>query len=341
MINLKNFSLLIIVFSFLSCSDKYLSFVNRYQFKSPDGKPDYSDLNYWAAHPWKRDPSDSIPKSLRNEKRDTLVDVFFLHPTVYTMKMKEANLNAEIDDAYLNAKTDYSAILYQASAFNEFRLFAPRYRQAHLRSYYSKSDSAKIAFETAYSDIKNAFEYYLRVYNHGRPIIIAAHSQGSTHGMRLVKEFFEDKPLAQQLVAGYLVGMYIPADYFNSLKVCADSIQTSCICAWRTYRAGYTPGFVQKEKTSSLTVNPLSWNADDTYVSQKYNKGSLLRKFNVIYPNTADAKIHKGMLWTERPDFPGSWLLRMKNYHIADINLYYMNIRENLRQRVRAFEAKR
>ena len=41
-----------------------------------------------------------------------------------------------LNDQSLNAKTDYSTILYQASAFNEYRVFAPRYRQAHLRSYY-------------------------------------------------------------------------------------------------------------------------------------------------------------------------------------------------------------
>ena len=332
--------LIVMVAFHASCASRYSRYMQDYSTVTGP-EPNYDELSLWAAHPDKKDPSDSIPGPIKDQYIfDSTADVFFIHPTTYTNKNAGA-WNADLNDQNLNGKTDYSTILYQASAFNEFRLFAPRYRQAHLRSYYSNSDSAKIAFEIAYADIKSAFEYYLRLYNHGRPIIIAAHSQGSTHGMRLVKEYFEGKPLAQQLVAAYLVGMYIPADYFNSLKVCADSVQPSCICAWRTYRSGYTPAFVQKEKTKSLTVNPLTWNVDDTYVSQKYNKGSVLRNFNVIYPNTAGAKIHKGMLWTERPDFPGSWLLRMKNYHIADINLYYMNIRENLRQRVRAFEAKR
>ena len=66
---------------FFSCSDKYKPFKSQYTFKSKDGIPDYSDLNYWAAHPWKRDPSDSIPLPLRNEPIDSSVDVFFLHPT--------------------------------------------------------------------------------------------------------------------------------------------------------------------------------------------------------------------------------------------------------------------
>jgi len=92
---------------FSSCSDKYHAYKSLYRFKSEDKKPDYSNLNYWAAHPLKWDPSDSIPKPLRKEKRDTLVDVFFLHPTMYTMKLKDSTLNADINDEYLNAKTDY------------------------------------------------------------------------------------------------------------------------------------------------------------------------------------------------------------------------------------------
>jgi hypothetical protein len=79
----------------------------------------------WAAHPWKWDPSDSIPKPLRNETRDSMVDVFFLHPTTFTsLKSKEIG-NAAIDDDYINAKTDYSTILFQASVFNQqCRVFA-------------------------------------------------------------------------------------------------------------------------------------------------------------------------------------------------------------------------
>ena len=207
-------SLLLILFS--SCSDKYLAYKNLYQFKSEDKKPDYSDLNYWAAHPLKWDPSDSIPKPLRKEKRDTLVDVFFLHPTIYTMELKDSSLNADIDDAYLNAKTDYSSILYQASVFNQHaRIYAPRFREAHISAYFTNDTLAALkAFDLAYADVKAAFEYYLKNYNHGRPIIIASHSQGSTHALRLLKDYFENKPLQKQLVAAYIVGMVIPKDFF-------------------------------------------------------------------------------------------------------------------------------
>jgi len=204
-----------------SCSKKNFSHLATYQFKSINGNPDYTDLHYWAAHPWKWNTSDSVPKPLRKGfVKDSLVDVFFLHPTTLTSD-KNKNSNALIDDAELNAKTDYSTILYQASAFNEqCRVFAPRYRQAHYGNYFTDDTAmARKAFELAYEDVKNAFETYLSLYNGGRPIIIASHSQGTTHAARLLKDYFQGKILQNKLVCAYIVGMPIPENYFESILV--------------------------------------------------------------------------------------------------------------------------
>jgi len=330
-------SLVLLLFS--SCSDKYQSYKNLYQFKSEDKKPDFSNLNYWAAHPLKWDPSDSIPKPLRKEKRDTLVDVFFLHPTIYTTELKDNSLNADIDDAYLNAKTDYSSILYQASVFNQHaRIYAPRFREAHISAYFPKDTLAALkAFDLAYEDVKIAFDYYLKNYNQGRPIIIASHSQGSTHALHLLKDYFEDKPLQKQLVAAYIVGMAIPKNSFSSLKMCEDSLQTGCICGWRTFRKGYKAPYVKAEKEFSLVTNPITWKTDSEYAHKKLNRGSVLFKFNKIYKRTTDAQIFEGVIWVKRPKFPWSFFYSTKNYHVGDINLYYMNIRENIDQRIKSY----
>jgi pimeloyl-ACP methyl ester carboxylesterase len=322
---------------FTSCSDKYLTYKRNYQFKSKDGKPDYSDLNYWAAHPWKWDPSDSIPKPLMNEVRDSLVDVFFLHPTTLTKKsLFDTQANAAIDDDYLNAKTDYSSMLYQASVFNQqCRVFAPRYRQAHIQNFFSKdTQQSHAAYEIAYSDIKAAFEYYLKHYNKGRPIIIAGHSQGAFMAERLLKEFFEDKPLKNKLVVAYLAGWPVPKTYFTSLEMCADSLQTGCLCSWRTFKNGFVPFYLKNENGNSFATNPITWTTSTEFASRKLNKGSILTKFNKLFKNTADAQIKNGLLYTRKIKFPWSFLLTSKNYHVGDINLYYVNIRENVSRRI-------
>ena len=304
---------------------------------------DYGRSEYWAALPDKKDPSDSIPIPLRTlVVPDTAVDVFFLHPTTL-VDARDNRDNADIDDAELNARTDNTTILFQASAFNECRLYAPRYRQAHLRTYFmTDTAQARAAFDLAYADIRAAFQFYLDHYNHGRPIIIASHSQGTTHAERLLKEFFEGQPLAGKLVAAYIIGMPIPRDYFSVLQPCADSTATGCLIGWRTFKSGYEPDYLpdEKKKGGSWVVNPLTWTLTEEPAPRSLNKGAILRAFNRLVPEVTDARIHDGVLWVHRPHFRGSFLLRMKNYHIGDINLFYLNIRENVRTRVRSYLAK-
>jgi len=315
------------------CAEKYYAFEQNYQFPEKSIFPNYTSLDYWAAHPWKKDPSDSLPELLTIDKNDSLADVFFIHPTTYTGNRQK--WNADINDAYINAKTDYSSILYQASVFNKHcRIFAPRYRQAHFSAFFTDNDQTKAAFDTAYADVKRAFEFYLSNYNENRPIIIAGHSQGGMMIERLLTEFFEAKPLQERLVVAYIVGWPIPKNSFEKIEVCKDSLQTNCFCGWRTFKVDYLPEYVKKEKIKSEVTNPLSWTTNSEHMDSKHNKGSVLKDFSKIVKNTTDAQIHDGVLWVNRPKFPGSVFYRSKNYHIGDINLFYMNLRQNIEQRI-------
>jgi len=328
------------LFSLSSCSKRNFSSLPEYQFKSKDKKPDYSNLHYWAAHPWKKDAADSVPKPLRSTYNpDTSADVFFIHPTTLVNK-KDKRWNADIDDSILNAKTDYSTILYQASVFNEScRIFAPRYRQANIKAFFIKQDEAEKYFDTAYEDIKAAFEYYLKNYNNGRPIIIASHSQGTKHAERLLQEFFENKPLQNQLVCAYIIGLPVAENYFTSLQPCKDSTSTGCFVSWRTFKRDYIePNFIAKENFKVIVINPLCWNSDTAFISSSKNMGGILLKFNKIIPHVVNANIHHNILWTSKPHFFGSIFIKNKNYHIGDINLFYINIRENVKTRIKAFK---
>jgi hypothetical protein len=298
-------------------------------------QPDYSKLQNWAAHPLKNDPSDSLPVKLAlGYQQKQLADVFFVHPTTYMDPTKPNGWSASIKSVEINISTDFTTILSQASIFNEVgAIYAPRYRQAHISSYYpvSKLDSleALAAFELAYQDVKHAFDYFLANYNQNKPIIIASHSQGSTHAKRLLKEYFDGKPLSKKLVVAYIVGMAIdPMDY-SYIKACTTPIETGCICAWRTYKEGYTPPFVAIEKFTSIVTNPLTWSSNQTAVDRKANEGSVLYNFKKITPNVAGAINHNGILWTPKPKFFGNFLYNTDNYHIADYNLYYLSVRKN------------
>ncbi|MDQ6904911.1 MAG: DUF3089 domain-containing protein [Bacteroidota bacterium] len=334
--------LCVFFFCISSCSQKhYVSKIN-YDFNTRINQPDYSNLNYWAASPFKYDPSDNVPSDLKNKSKDSLADVFFIYPTTYTDTKMPMGWNADINDEALNSKTDKSTILYQASVFNKYcRIFSPRYRQANLEAFFTKDkDNAETAFDTAYADVRAAFIYYLKNYNHGRPIIVASHSQGTRHAGQLLKEFFEGKPLQKQLVCAYIIGLPVFTTYFSDLKPCADSTSTGCFITWRTFEEGYISPVIAQEKLKAYVINPLSWTMDTALESSNLNKGGILRNFNKVIPGLVQAQIHGNVLWVNKPKFFGSIFLKTKNYHIADYNLFYENIRENVGTRIRSYLSK-
>ena len=299
---------------------------------------DYANLTNWAAHPETSDNADLVPGKEGIFTGVLEAYVFFIHPTIYNDRGKDLPWNPRLDNIELNERIDNSTIKFQATAFNgSGRVFAPRYRQAHLVSYRTADTaSAKKAFALAYSDVKQAFEYYLMHYNKGRPIIIAGHSQGTTHGAPLVREFFDGTPLQGQLVAAYLIGLPLPKTYFEHIKPCTDKDDLGCSISWRTFKRGYLP----KDRAlgdSILVTNPLSWKIDSEYVPKSANSGAVLRNFEQVLQQRVDAQVHQGILWANKPRFPWSFLLTRKNYHIADINFYYQNIKENAAHRVKRY----
>ena len=135
---MKVFLPIIALFILSSCSNSnYAKLETVYAQEKYQEVPDYSNLQYWAAHPDKYDPSDSVPAPLRASYAPSdKVDIFFVHPTTYLDSARPYGWSASFNDYKTNLKTDYPTLLNQASVFNEAgRIFAPRYRQAHIKSY--------------------------------------------------------------------------------------------------------------------------------------------------------------------------------------------------------------
>ncbi len=329
----------IIILIFLSSCSSSRSKKEFDQSVSPPG-PDYSLEKNWAALPGRLDAADSTPAGLKDMQNQSQADVFFVHPTSYLSKRGNNRWNADIDDPKINNKTDAASILYQASIFNGVgKVYAPRYRQAHIRAFYNDDKvSAEKALNLAYQDVKSAFEYYLKNYNNGRPIILAGHSQGAAHLIRLLKEFFDNDLLRRKLIVAYAVGFPVPLDTYKILKPCANKFETGCICSWRSFKKGYEGKLYNFNKPLVLT-NPLNWSIEqDVYVEKSQNLGSVLDDISTApVPGLSGAQIHKSILWVDKPKFKGSFLYLGSNFHAGDFNIFYMNVRENARQRLGAY----
>lgn len=303
--------------------------------------PDYSQLHNWSALPTKKDPSDDCPRGLKNNQDQAQADVFFVHPTTYTEKPTSAFIwNQDLRDAKLNQGVDESPIRYQASAFNAAgKIYAPRYRQAHYSVFLTPhKDDKQAALDTAYSDVEQAFLYYLAHWNQGRPFIIASHSQGTIHAARIIKEYILGTPLQQKLVATYLVGMPVPYDSLPGLPACANDSATGCFLSWSSYERGFVPPYYPLALERAICVNPISWELNETYVDKSQQVGAVLRPFSNTLPQICDAQVHGGILWITKPKFPGSRFYTDPNYHIGDINLFYLDVRQNAVKRVNAYQ---
>ncbi|HLP52856.1 MAG TPA: DUF3089 domain-containing protein, partial [Chitinophagales bacterium] len=180
---------------------------------------------------------------------------------------------------------------------------------------------------------KRAFQYYLDHYNNGRPIIIASHSQGSHHTRCLIAEFFDGTPLQKKLVAAYVVGYACNQDSYKKLKPCEDETKTGCYVTWASYRKGFEPG--ETMLAGNVCVNPISWNRDTVAIDASKSMGGILLSFNKKYLNNVSAQVHDNILWVKnRMPIISSW----NNLHIADYNLFWFDIRENVKSRIEAYK---
>ena len=302
--------------------------------------PQYDSLVHWACHPFKNDQLLAPKGGLRlNAAVELEADVFFLHPT---MHMEGPEWNADVFDEAMNKEVDAWPIKHQASAFAHVgRVFAPRYRQAHIRIFSLGDSLSYEAAAVAYGDLRKAFETYLAQWNEGRPIILAGHSQGSYHGRTLLQEFFDGKPLANQLVAAYLPGMDMYSSDFQELEGCQSDSDVGCICSWMTYANGFVPDWVNKhaEPTPIMAIHPVIWStAPGMTNNRKAHLGAVKASFRNSKRGLITGALNDlGLLWIDKPHVLGGRWLHQDNWHVGDVNLFWHNVAANVKKRNEAW----
>ena len=295
--------------------------------------PYYADLKYWVEHPEKESHYASLPKNYTDStcKSEPIIDVFYVHPTLY---FKGEKWNADINNKKLNKEIGDAAIQNQASVYlNIANIYAPHYRQMHIQSYFDLENGLQ-AFEVAYLDVKSAFTHYWKNFNKGKKFIIAGHSQGTNHTERLLKEIIlENDSMRNSLLISYLPGMPIK-QFHKELPPCSSPNQLDCFLSWRTLAEGYFPKDWEISDSISC-VNPISWQTDNLLSKKEDHLGILFKNHKIYYPNSIEVYTNKGVVWIKPIKIPFARFYKMKNYHIADYNLYWINIRNNLRHRLK------
>ncbi len=248
-------------------------YTKHYDFKLDDNTgdaPDYSQKSSWY----------KIPEITKD------VDTFFIYPTEY-MGFNEGDPDyATFDNAEMREGAEACYFL-QASAYEDStNVFMPYYRQAALRyagEVWQKNENTDAVFSSIpYSDVTSALDYYFTHYNHGRPFIIAAHSQGSALTKLVLKKYFKEHPdYYERMTAAYVIGYAVTRDDLKAyphLKFATGESDTGVIISWNTEGR---KNVEQNVKTcvllpGAISINPINWKLDDTYAPASENLGSLV-----------------------------------------------------------------
>ena len=335
-----------------------LAFVPRVQFEAqnPLAGNAYDAPAMWFSRPGigPGDPARWTPAGLSEDADALDASVFFIHPTSY---LGRDHWNAPLDDTDSQERAKLF-IRGLASPFNaSVEVWAPRYRQAAFGALISDKPEAHQAIDAGYADIEQAFAYFVASVPADRPIVLAAHSQGSLHLIRLLKEKIAGTPLQRRIAAVYAVGWPISVAHdlpALGLPACAIADQAGCIMSWSSFaepadpdqlRAVYagSTGFdgTLRGDSEILCTNPLTGGTGGAAPASA-NLGTLVPDAGLgggtLEPALVPARCEGGLLLIGPPPKLGPYVLPGNNYHVYDIPLFWANLRADVKPRVRAWQ---
>lgn len=293
----------------------------------------------------------SIPRPAENSTAAHAV--FFIHPTSY---LSSDSWNAPLDDA----ESERVARIYirgMASPFNgATEIWAPRYRQATMGAFLTDAPEAAQALDAAYSDVLEAFRFFLDSIDTDTPVVLAGHSQGALHLLRLLREQVKGSPLSDRLAAAYVIGWPISVDHDLpelGLPACTAPDQPGCILSWSSFAEPADPSSLIETYAAStgfdgtlrgnsqiLCTNPLTGTRGGEAPASA-NLGTLVPDDSIsngeLVPGSIPARCdERGILLVGDPPELGSYVLPGNNYHVYDIPMFWMNTKADVAARVEA-----
>ena len=179
--------------------------------------------------------------------KDPRIDCFFVYPTV-------SNDPGWISDFSPDA-AEWDDIKVQFARFGSVcRPFAPLYRQGTLRRLRVPSGGPAPVGEPpapgfgGFSDVVDAWTWYMANANKGRGVVLIGHSQGGAMINRLIVQEIDGKPVQKQLISALSLGapVMVPpgkdvGGSFKSVPLCRADTQIGCVISYSTFRDRLPP----------------------------------------------------------------------------------------------------
>ena len=283
------------------------------------------------------------------------VDLFYIYPSNYTPAEGEPSI-ADIENAGMRqgAKSIYER---QATAFaTSCNIYAPYYRQVDgtfCLQLTTEQEWSLIRYQ-ATQDLTRALGYYFEHWNHGKPFILAGHSQGSENLLAILQDYFHKddahRALLKRMVAAYPIGFSVTDEYLQNnpdIPFATRANDTGCIISWNTEGPANKGKHNAVVKPHAHSINPIYWVTDDTYVPASENLGSLTSlEEGLVEPGIADAQLdlERGVVVVSAEAakpfaIPAVMqdLFGPESYHGQDYGFFYGDIRRNAEMRIAAF----
>jgi hypothetical protein len=164
------------------------------------------------------------------------IDCFYVYPTVSAQPTANANLTVDPEET--------AVAVAQASRFSQVcNVYAPMYRQLTRAAIAGRTPVTQADDVVAYTDVLNAWKYYLAHDNHGRGVAVIGHSQGAAMLMSLLRTEVDPVPAERALlVSAILLGgnVTVPVGKleggtFAHIPLCANVNEPGCIIAYSSY----------------------------------------------------------------------------------------------------------
>ena len=280
------------------------------------------------------------------------VDVFYVYPTAWRRPSGYEPISCPIDYPMMRdgARSVYGR---NATAFETTgNIFAPFYSQ--LDAAYVLSQPAAERWDAVRKipakDVIEAFDYFIKHLNQGRPFILAGHSQGSMGLMVLLSDYLQRHPtIYQRMVAAYVIGYPVTAEYMAQnphLKFASSADDTGVIISYNVQSPNVPPGGNSiMDGDIGLVINPISWTTSEKIATTAEGLGSYMPDAQLQFSKVAqyaDAQVNKaqGVLLCSTADEEAMQALSpfpAGVYHSFDYPFYYFNLRQNAENRTRRF----
>ena len=282
-------------------------------------EPDYKNADMWVCH--------------LNDKNGEGADVFYI-PSTWEYDWTTSNgvlcryADVSNEQHCSNMAIEMNKVAKYMADGNNF--YSPYYRHITLDTWATlDEDYITRQYESvSLTDVKHAFDHFIKNYNKGRPFVLAGFSQGGKSVVELMKYMPED--IRKYMVAAYVLGYKVTPDdvavapWIVAAKGASDVGVTIC------YNSVSDVKYIKPVISSPavMCINPVNWRTDSI--------PAILNDSITVTLNTEhNVLVLDGYDGSHLPNILN--ILNVGDYHSIEPWLYDQSLRANIKQRIKAF----